>query len=148
MASTSIRWTVTKHLVDALRNHQALSGVLVEPGWPGEDNLRPSTIYVDELRTESLLIPVASAGRKNRDDKFAIPFMFRVVDAGSLDDTMTRLTQLVAAVEDVLADSPTIDDMDGVVSAEVTDETMTAGLRPDGYVGYGQLVVSVHSRLE
>lgn len=146
MATTTIRWACAKHVLDLLRSHPSMGEALVEAGWPGEDNFRPDTVYLDQM-TGTLQIPVGTGGRKHRDDTFDIPLRIRVVNRPDLDATQTRLSEIFAAIEDVLANDPTLDDFDSVRSAEVTEETHTAGQRPDGWTGYGLVVITVHARL-
>lgn len=144
--TTSIRWTCVKHLIDLLRDHALMAGVVVEPGWPG-DQVGPETVWVADLDGQ-VNIPVMTGGRKQRDDLFRIPFEIRIVGNVDLDATFARLTEIVSAIEDVLADSPTLSELDGVVSAEVTEERFSiADVPATGRVGMAELVVSVHSRL-
>lgn len=145
--TTNIRWVCIKHLIDLIRDHPAMVKVLVEPGWPGDKNSRPEMVWIDRVDGD-VSIPVMTGGRTTRDDKFDIPFLLRVAGRRDHDITLTRLTEMMSAVEDVLADSPTLDDFDGVVSAEITSESFMCGETPsDGHLGFGELVVSVHSRL-
>lgn len=146
MATTTIRWQVAKTIVDSLRNSGNLAGVLIEPGYPGAENLRPDSIWVDELEGD-IDIPVYQGGRKQRDDKFTIPFEIRVVDRTDLDATQTRLSQIVAVFEDVFANDPSLGRMDGVVAAQISHERQTVGWIPDGPVGFAEITVSVHVRL-
>lgn len=146
MATTSVRWTVTKALIDDIRAAPALVGVAVEPGWPGDRNIRPEMVWVADLDGD-VSIPLMNAGRTNRDDRFTIPLEVRVGNQNNLDATMARLTEMVAAVEDVLAESSTLGDEDGVVSIEISSERMTCASTPEGHVGFAEVVVSVHSRL-
>lgn len=145
MAPSTIRWDVTKHLVDRIRDRHP--GLQVEPGWPG-DRLEAEAVWVDELDGE-VTIPVMTAGRKYRDDKFTIPFEIRVAGKGDLDDTMARLSEIVAGIEDDLADDPALGDFDGLISAEVSSERMTSGeIRNVGWIGFAEVVVSCHARYE
>lgn len=145
MARTSIRWTVTKHLVDLLRVDPDLAGVRIEPGYPGDD-VAPEMIWVYGLDGE-LSIPLMQAGRKQRDDRFEIPFSIAVNLNADLDTTFRRLTQIVAVIEDVLADDPSLGGIDGVIDAEITRERLSCGPSHQLYMGLGEVVVSVHSRL-
>lgn len=145
MATTNVRWAVIQHLLGALRAADGMVGVQVSAGWPGED-VKPDTIWIDSVEGQ-VQIPVMQGGRKQRDDKFDIPFEFRVVDRKDLDATMQRLTVLVAALEDILADDPGLADEDGVIDAEITDERLTCAQTRDGALGFAQVTVSVHSRL-
>lgn len=146
MPETSIRWATVKHLVDLLRAHESMAGVLVEPGWPGDLNMTDEMVWLDELSGD-VSIPVATGGRKHRDDRFTVPLLVRVAGRRDLDATMSRLTEVCAAIEDVLADDPTLESFDGIVSAQITDEDQTCGSTPEGPLGFGRVVVSVHSRL-
>lgn len=145
MATTNVRWSVVNRLLTNLRSSPEMAGVLIEPGWPG-DRVKPETIWVDFLGGP-VSIPVMKAGRKERDDNFDIPLEIRVANNTSLDLTMARLTELVAAVEDILADDPSLDDLEGVIDAEITNERMTCAETREGHLGFAEVVVSVHSRL-
>lgn len=124
-----------------------MDGVLVEPGWPG-DKLEAETVWVDQLDGD-LSIAVLSAGRKRRDDKFDIPFEIRVAGKSDLDATMDRLSEIVAAIEDVLADDPGLDAFTGLIAAWISSERMTSGeVAGTGWIGFGEVVVSCHARYE
>lgn len=134
-----------RHLIATLRNHESLVDVQIEPGWPG-DKQKSESVWVNDLDGE-LNIPLANAGRKSRDDKFRIPFEVRVANRGDLDSTADRTEQIVNAIDDALADDPTLEDFDGLVSAVIDTNRSTVGITPDGALGYGEVVVSVHLRL-
>ena len=146
MATTSIRWAACQAIVSLLRSDQSLAGVTVEPGWPGDRAPNAQLIWIDEL-DGTCEIPVMTGGRKQRNDDFDIPLQMRVIGLGTLDDTMGQLSVLVAAVENLLADDTSLDDLDGVLSAEVTRERMTSAMFPEGPVGFAEVVVSVSTRL-
>lgn len=146
MATTSIRWALTKHLIDILRNDVDLASVTVEPGWPGNEYVTAEMVWVDELAGD-VVVPVMSAGRKQRDDVFTIPFEIRVAGKTDLDAVMERLSVLVATIEDALANDPGLDTYDGLIDAEVVSERFTAARTPDGVLGFAEVVVEAHSRL-
>ncbi|MBM3659477.1 MAG: hypothetical protein FJW95_08215 [Actinobacteria bacterium] len=124
-----------------------LAGVQVEPGWPG-DQLEAEAVWVDELDGE-VTYPVMVGGRKHRDDKFTIPFQIRVAGQSDLDSTMTRLSEIVAAIEDVFADDPSADGFTGLIDAVISRERMTSGdLRGAGVIGFGEITVACHARYE
>jgi hypothetical protein len=145
VATTSVRWAVTKHLVDLIRANPDLAGVRVEPGYPG-DEAGAEAIWVYGLDGE-LSIPLMQAGRKQRDDRFEIPFQVAVSLNANLDTTFQRLTEIVAAIEDVLADDPSLGGIDGVIAAEITSERLSCGPSRQLYMGVAEVVVSVHARL-
>lgn len=147
MPTTSIRWALAKHLIDTIRNSADATGVLIEPGWPGQQNLRADTVWIDDIGDSTNDIVVMSGGRSIRDDFFTITVLSRVAGRSSLDATMTRLSELAALIEDPVADSATLDDFEGVVSADFVITAQTAGITPEGAIGYAAAEVRVHSRL-
>ena len=146
MATTNIRWAACKAIVSLLRSDNSLAGVNVEPGWPGDRVPNAQLIWIDEL-DGTCEIPVMTAGRKQRNDDFDIPLQMRVLGLGTLDDTMNQLSVLVASVENALANDTSLDNLDGVLSAEVTRERMTSAMFPEGPVGFAEVVISVSTRL-
>lgn len=146
MATTSIDWTVAKAIVDTLRADTTLRGVSVEPGWPGDQGVVEQMIWLDDTESDTS-IPVMTGTRMARDDLFDLSWQIRVAGRPTLDATRTRMAELVAAVENVLADSPTLSDLDGVVSAEITRRRSVAARTPSGILGFAEVIVQVHSRL-
>lgn len=130
-----------------LRIGTGLDGVLVEPGWPG-DRATDEIVWIDELDGD-VVIPVMTAGRKHRDDRFTIPFEIRVAGKGDLDSTMCRVAEILAAIEDEFADDPGVDEFTGLIDAVVDSERMTGGeIANTGWVGFGEVVVGCHARYE
>lgn len=146
MATTSIRWSAAQRLVDLL----AAADPTVEavPGWPGGDRARPVMVWVDGI-SSVVDQPVSgdASHRVARDDKFTIRVLSRVLKAGSIADTVTRLDQVQAMIDDVVAAYPDLDDLDGVVQVVVTGADSTWGVGPKGPEGYGVTEVLVESRL-
>lgn len=148
MATRSVRWTVTRHVVELLRGAPGLVGVDVWSMWPGDRHVVPAMIWVDGIDGD-LEIPVFQAGRKQRDDRFSLPVLTRVFSR-SVDDAdgvMERLIDITAVVGDLLADDPGIQGLDGVVSAEVISESQTGMVTQEGVSGWGRTELSIHSRL-
>lgn len=145
MATTNVRWTVVKHLIDTLRADPRLAGVRVEPGYPG-DEAGAECVWVYGLDGD-VEIPVMTGGRKQRDDKFDIPLIIRVMNNADLDPTFQRLTEIVGAIEDTLADDSSMAGVDGVLSAEIGHIGMSCGPTKQLYAGVAEVTVSVHSRL-
>jgi hypothetical protein len=145
-ATTSIRWIAAERVVSLLRSEPLLTGVTVEPGWPGDRVATAELIWLDEI-DGSVNIPVMTGGRKQRDDVFTLPLQIRVIGLGTLDETMSRVTTLVATIEDLLADDTSLADLDGVLSAEVTEERQTSSMFPEGPAGFAEVVVTVSTRL-
>lgn len=124
-----------------------MADVQVEPGWPG-DQLAAQSVWIDELNGE-ITIPNMKSGRKQRDDMFTVPFQVRVAGLSDLDSTMERLSEIVASIEDVFADDPGLDELDGLIDAVVASERMTSGeIAGTGWIGFGEVVISCHARYE
>lgn len=147
MATSSIRWTLAKHLIATINDAPAATGVLVEPGWPGAKHIKREMLWIDEITDTDASVPVMSGGRTHRDDMFTIAILARVAGRNTLDETMTRLEELGALIEDPIADSPTLDDFGSLVSADFAITAMTSGRTPEGPLGYARFEVRCHSRL-
>lgn len=147
MPATSIRWQVARYLLDLARSHGDLDGVQIFDGWPGDKARVPEMMWVEDIDSD-VSIPVMTGGRTHRDDRFEITLSIRVVGRRDRASTVDRIDEIAAAIEDIVADSSTLHDFDGVVSAEVTRERSTSADTPsDGPLGFGQIVVFVHTRL-
>ena len=121
---------------------------MIYPGWPGEQTARATAqmVWIDDI-DGNVSIPVMVGGRKQRNDDFEIPLEIRVVGLLTLDDTMRRLTDIIAVIENTLADDTSLSDLDGVLSAEITRERLTSAMSPEGPLGFAQVTVSVSTRL-
>lgn len=119
MATTGIRWLFAQTLVAAIAADSRIGSAVVAPGWPGDKIATAETVYVGQM-TGDLEIPVFQAGRKQRRDTFTVPVWIYVRGRQSLDDAGIRVAELVAVVEDALADDPNLSDLDGLDAAEVT----------------------------
>ena len=152
--STAARFGLILHVVERLRLAPAVSGVGVFPGWPGDKYDTGDLIWCSNI-TGTLDIPVSSGSdlRHPRDDMWSVEWLFKVVGpvAGdpmtALSGTADRLGLLIAALEDMCADDPSLDDWPGVVSVEITDTDQTFSLTPERPVGFGRAVLDVHTRL-
>lgn len=144
MPSTSVRRAAMRTLLAGLR--AADQKVLVASGWPGDKNVRPRMIWVDEVRS-SEDPPVMTGGRIHRDDLFTIVLLFRVTGYRTTDDAHDALEALDALVDNYLADYPNLGDLDGVIDATAGEGDFTVGTTPTGVVGYGRREVQIHARL-
>ena len=147
MATTDLRWAVCTKLIGLLRASPDLVGVTIEPGWPGDRAALAQVIYISDV-TGTCEIPVMTAGRKQRNEDFEITVDFRVAGLGTLDEIGNRISEVFTIAGDILADDVTLDDLDGILSAEMTSKAGPAlGMFPEGPVGFAQFVVSVSTRL-
>jgi len=146
VATTSIRWEAAKRVVSLLQAAPTLATVTIEPGWPGDRVKLAELIWLDEI-DGNVNIPVMTGGRKQRDDVFTLPLQIRVIGYGTLNETMERLMVIVGIVEDTLAADTSLASLDGVLSAEVTEERQTSAMFPEGPTGFAEVVVTVSTRL-
>lgn len=147
MAETSVRWTVCKRIVELLQEHPDLASVGVWPVFPGANKVTDEMIAGVDIEGD-VSTPTMMAGRLQRDDQFRLTFRCRVTSQSQdLDAAMIRVFELCAAFEDVVAESSTLYDEDGVVSAEVTSERQWPEPTPEGGFAGAEIVLSIHSRL-
>lgn len=135
-------------VVAALRNADNLRGVDVHGGWPGDRNVTAEMVWIGADVTGDADIPVATAGRKQYDDKFTFPLEVRVVGRVDLDTAAERVSAVMAAVLDTLQADPTLGDLPELVTATV--EQMRgpyAEVTPDGPMAWGQVTVAAHLRI-
>ena len=147
MAATSIRWEVTKHLIDLLRA-DAISdvGLMIEPGWVNEMEHRAEMIFVSEMES-TVAIPTMGGSRMQRDEDITLTFQCWVRKKPTFDATATRLVELTAYIEDRIASDTTLGDFDGVTSCEITDLRSFTGGTPDGLFGTAEVKVAIYTRL-
>jgi hypothetical protein len=118
----------------------------VTPGYAGE-SITPDAVWLDSIIGD-IEIANLKAGRKERDDNFDVPVLSRVAANGrDHDEVMERITEIAASIEDELANDPGLDELDGVISAEVTSEQCSCAQFTEGWIGFGEVIVSVHARL-
>ena len=112
--TTNIRHLVKDAFIQLLRDHPALAGVQVEYGWPG-DMLEADSIFVAgcDGNTE---VPHMKSGRRHRQDDFTMTVVVQAGLVGDTDpaDTETRAAELLTAIDDTLADYPTLNDLPGL----------------------------------
>ena len=148
MASTSVRWETILRFCELLQEHGDLDGVAVHPVYPGDKNVTPEMVVADAI--EGTVEPSSfKPSRHHREDKFTVTW--QVMIASQKRDpqaAMVRLFEVVAAFEDVCADSPTLGDLDGVVSCDVSSERQWPVATPEGSLSAAEVTISVHSYLE
>lgn len=147
-ASDPVWWDVADHLVETLRAHPLLDGVQVADGFPGEvGTTLPEVVFVDEITSAEISIPVATGGAKSYDDIFTVWLVLRVAGRKSRREARIRLAEIDAAVLQVLRADPTLGDLPGVLSAEISERRQMAPDTSDGPRAHGMVAVTVHSRI-
>lgn len=123
MATHSTVVTVKRKIVDLL-NYQLASAapdgsaVPVTYAWPGPETGAEAVFLgrhpdLDDIRVDTDHdIPTMVAGRKQRQEEYTVPltvWTFRPdLDAGAAETCETRAFALMAEIEDVFADDPTL----------------------------------------
>ena len=145
--TTTVWGATAQELVTLLRAHATLNGVVsVQPGWPGDLERKAEMVFIDEL-TSTEDRPVMTQGRQKRDEEFTLPLLVIVTEQRDLDATMSRLSEIVAAIKDTLAEAPTLTDLDGVLMSWVASKSMSCGQTPEGPIGTARVTVEVTARL-
>lgn len=122
--------------------------VPVSSGHPG-DTMGPEGIYLGEV-DGNMEIPTIRAGRKKRDEDYTVEV---VCFTGSTDDAPdaaeTRAFELGGALEDILANDPTLA-VEGVQWASISafQESVAFDATANGWVARVTYSVSVKARLQ
>jgi hypothetical protein len=115
MATTSTVPSVKTALVTLIGS--ALSGIQVTYGRPADDKLNRECVYVAEA-IGTHRVPVFKAGRKPREERYSVEVVVAVIKGrGDVTDSESRAFTLLAAVEDAVANDPTLGAVDGLVHA-------------------------------
>lgn len=117
MATGSTVYAVKAAIVTLLQANGALANVQISHGYPGEGNIQREAIYIDRV-TGGQRIPVFKAGRKTREETYAVTVVVFVEQDGvTAADAEERAFELLQEVEDMLADDPTLGGVSGVIHA-------------------------------
>ena len=148
MADQPIWEDVVDYLVDAMAGSELLGGVQVVEGLPGDLKVVGNElIAVDDEITSETSMPVATAGTKPYDDVFEVLLRIRVRGRATRADTKNRLAEIHAAIHELLAGDPSLGSLDGVLSASIVRRRRLVTSTPDGPLGYGEVYLSIHSRI-
>lgn len=137
--------SVLKRIITLLRATGELVDVQIETGWPG-DGMRAESIYPGPIEAD-VEVPNSRSGTRDRDELLDIPLEVRVASKNTNDDTLDRLGEIIAAIDETIAQADTLDDHPKVVSAELTYISFIVGNSKEGYVGFADLTISVHTRV-
>lgn len=125
MATTSIIPDFRAALQSALSS--ALPAVQVTSGLPMASVKQREAVYLGDVDGTHFL-PVFKGGRKVREEDLQFEVVVEVLKArGTLAEAETRAFELLEAVENTLANDPTISALDGLVHA-IPNGGMTVAL--------------------
>lgn len=117
MATTSTVPAVCTALVAAIA--AALPDTQVTDGQPPPQLLNRESVWVGDITGDHEL-PVMKAGRKQRQEEYEVELWVWVARArGTTAETKARVQVLWAAVEDTLANDPSLSNLDGVLWARM-----------------------------
>lgn len=147
MAETMVRQDVAKDILAGVRALPACSGVQFEFGYPG-DSARGELVWLATV-DGTIVMPLMSAARKPRDDTFRMLFRVQIVGKRTIELAFARLTDVVGAFDDYLANYSTIADRwSGVViSLSIDTPVMAVTTLPEGPVGIAEVSIEVRTRL-
>lgn len=152
MADRTIRWDVIDATLSALRLNPRLDGVQIEYGYPGRDLLEQEYIYaaadagpVDIPVMTGL--PAMTGMLVERDDEFTVTFAVGVLKpGGTLAEAKQRCEEIVGAFEYTLAKLPTLADLDGLLTAKLTNKSGHTNQLDDGAWSATAIELSAHGR--
>ena len=143
-ATTPQAWPLAKHL--ALLLAPSLDPADVHPCWPGDKTPTPEMVWIENLRSDTT-VPVSRAGRQVRDEAITADIRIVVKARPSIDTAMTRVSELVTAVEGLIADDPSLGGFDGVWLTTTAGYQIDLNVTPDGVFATGSVAISVRFRL-
>lgn len=149
MATHSTIPAVRTAFADAMTANGAVggAGVQVSRGYPGESFIERESVYVDRI-TGAHAIANIKAGRKQRDETYKLVVVVSVAeDIGTVADVEDRAFELLAEVEDWLADDPSLGDVDGVVFATAGEFELFSDMTANGVACVIRFDIDVTARL-
>lgn len=146
MTPTSTIVPVKAGLIQALRGRPGLSGVLITYADPGDKGRREQMFCTDVRRAEQEPASFRS-GRKHRDEEYELDLVVDCSSKTSPEATEARCMEMVAEVEDELAEDQTVRGTPGVLWATVTDLRLSTQETGDGPVSRALVTITVRARL-
>lgn len=145
MATTSTVPAVKAAVVTAVA--AALPSVQVVWGRPSDTAIARETVYIADV-SGNHRIPVMTSGRKHREEEVSIDVVVAVLKArGTSQAAEERAWELLDALENVLADDPTLTAVDGLVHATLGDLRVETDIAKEGGVCIIVTSIDVLSRL-
>lgn len=147
MATTSIRTNVKSFIVEELTTAFEGTDCGVSRSWPGE-NLKRNHAWIDRC-TGVITFGQSMADRKSRDDDFTLRIVFQAYSPGFDQEAADAAAEeCYGALEDLIANDPSLDSMDGVVHALLgTVEGPDGPALPEGACSFVVAELNVKARL-
>lgn len=120
--------------------------VQVSYGWPGTVGER-ELVYAGNVEGRHEPGPM-TGGRKRRDETYAVEIVVEVVQPrGTAAAAEDRAFELLTAVEDTLANNPSLGGIDGLMWARGGEMSAEAGLSDEGPMARITYRTNCHARL-
>lgn len=134
----------------AVRDGLALvvpAGTEVRWGRPPDALVPRHAVYLGDVSLTSR-IPTIKAGRKQREERYTFDVVvWEAPPRGTAEAAMTQALATYDLLDDLLADDPTLANLDGLVSATISDADMTSSQTNEGPIVVLVATVAVHARL-
>ena len=130
MASLSIIADARARLVDMVTD--LAGGVQVSYGMPPAEQQQRELVALLSSSTATVEDPHLKDGRRARYEDFDNLILVLVASQPTPRDAEARATEIGSAVEDLLADDPKLDNVDGLIAAWLTARTFDSGFGPEG----------------
>lgn len=122
-------------------------GTEVRWGRPADSLVVRHAVYVGDFDLQSR-IPTIKAGRKQREERYTFDVVFWEAPArGTVEAALTQALANYDLLDDLLADDPTLTNLDGLVSATLSVAGGRAQQSNEGPMAEITATVSVHARL-
>jgi hypothetical protein len=146
MATTTTIIAAKTALIDALKSRPALDGVLISYADPG-DKARREQMFCSEVRSSEQSPVALKQGRKKRDEEYELDILVDCSSKTTPETAESRCMELVAELEDELAEDTTIRATDGILWATVTDMRLKTVETGDGPISRATVTITVRGRL-
>ena len=130
MASLSIVAAARARLVDMVTD--LAGGVQVSYGMPPPDQQQRELVALLSSTSATVEDPHLKDGRRARYEDFDNQILVLVASRSTPREAEERATEIGSAVEDLLADDPKLDGVDGLIAAWLTARQFDSGYGPEG----------------
>ena len=140
-----ILWDVIAALL--VKFVDALPGVQVIPGWPG-DTAKNECVWISDMSSTERTVPgFVGDTRVMVDETYDVVFEIEVRGRAQLNATQRRLSQIVGAMDAAVREDPRLGDFPGLIECLFTQIRRKAGIGDTGHEGVAQMTLEVHTRL-
>jgi len=146
MASLSIIADARARLVDLVTD--AAGGVQVSYGTPPPEQQRREMVALLSSSSVTVEDPHLKDGRRARYEDFDNQILILVASKPTPREAEHRATEIGSVVEDLLAENPKLDGVDGLIAAWLEAKQFDAWLGPEGLpVAQIEMTVRMKARL-